>query len=63
MLTSPTDLWFVSDGVDPDMISAGEPRLRRSGHAGDGSETRSLRLASLVRRRRPGSPRIAVLGR
>jgi hypothetical protein len=62
-MLSTTAPWFVSDGVGPDMISGGEPRLRRSRHAGDGSESRGLRLASLVRRRRPGSPRIAVLGR
>jgi hypothetical protein len=54
---------FVSDGVGPEMIGIGEPRLRRHRDAGDGARSWNLPLRALAGRLRPTSARVPALGR
>ncbi|WP_347058352.1 hypothetical protein ABC795_16765 [Blastococcus sp. HT6-30] len=51
---------FISEGVSTDLISSGEPRLRRHREA-DGSWF--TRAAEFVRRVSPASVRVPVLSR
>ena len=55
--------WFVDAGVGPEMITGGEPRLRRYTRTGEGPRGWILRTGALLRSLRPAGPRIAVLGR
>ncbi|SEK91628.1 hypothetical protein SAMN04515665_106120 [Blastococcus sp. DSM 46786] len=52
--------WFVSEGASAEMIGSGEPRLRHY-RGGDGSWSTSA--AAFLRRLRPATTRLPVLGR
>ncbi|MDP9428046.1 MAG: hypothetical protein M3Q47_03840 [Actinomycetota bacterium] len=52
---------FAHDGVSPDMIGIGEPRLRRSRRTAD--QSWFVRAGAVLRGLRPAATQVPVLGR